>query len=689
MIEVKIFLITCDESQHILPVTVYLLNKYFNTKLNIVILGYTKSKYYFPNNVEYIELKQGEKRDKTRWFHDVYNYFNTIKDEYVIFSVDDLPVINYVNLKNLDYMLNFMKKHDSSLAYGHIDGRSGTLLEVNNEYKIYNTLSNYSHKTNLQMNIWKRKDLMSVLKNTDNPVDFELKGNFFINNNNVFQYIGLHKYSEKIINRGLFPTHTWGFLSESRNKGNINILGLNSIDIQYIIDNNLVDVNKLVYSSASDCIVPYNVFGNNFTFNDYKNYIVHKGWNPNDLGYGYSIVAFESWYDSTKRDISNETTIKTNNLLTNKNTMEYLFKIDNYPVSLSSIDCSFNNIKTMDMVFEICKETGIIQVRNAPSLNDIYINSHNTSYGAIWNNLFNEFTESINFYTSNMSNFNILEIGGGFLMLANKILKTNLKVDNYTVYEVNSSFKYANSSKIELIDEYFLANTKLNKSYDMVIHSHVLEHVWNPVDFLNIISRVLTNGKMHCFIVPNLKQTLSKKYANSLNFEHNFFIIEDYIDIILHNNNFEIMEKKYYLDHSIMYFTKKIEGNDLKNICFPNLYEENKLIAMDWFQYNKNIVEKFNRQLLNFEGEVYLFGATNFAILLIKLGLCTDKILCILDNSKEKEGQKVYGCEFIIKNPAIIQNKQSVAVILKAASYQNEIKQQLYELNSNVTIIEE
>ena len=29
-----------------------------------------------------------------------------------------------------------------------------------------------------------------------------------------------------------------------------------------------------------------------------------------------------------------------------------------------------------------------------------------------------------------------------------------------------------------------------------------------------------------------------------LDFEHNFFIIEDYIDIILHNNSFEIMEKE-------------------------------------------------------------------------------------------------------------------------------------------------
>ena len=44
-----------------------------------------------------------------------------------------------------------------------------------------------------------------------------------------------------------------------------------------------------------------------------------------------------------------------------------------------------------------------------------------------------------------------------------------------------------------------------------------------------------------------------------LDFEHNFFIIEDYIDVILYNNNFEILEKIFFLDHSIIYITQKID----------------------------------------------------------------------------------------------------------------------------------
>lgn len=110
---------------------------------------------------------------------------------------------------------------------------------------------------------------------------------------------------------------------------------------------------------------------------------------------------------------------------------------------------------------------------------------------------------------------------------------------------------------------------------------------------------------------------------------------------------------------------------------------------MDWINYNTNTVNNFNSQLQYFDGEVYLFGATNFAILLIKLGLNIDKVVGILDNCKQKQGQKVYGCDFIIQNPVIIQDKEKVAVVLKAASYQEEIKKQLIQLNPNVLIIEE
>ena len=46
-------------------------------------------------------------------------------------------------------------------------------------------------------------------------------------------------------------------------------------------------------------------------------------------------------------------------------------------------------------------------------------------------------------------------------------------------------------------------------------------------------------------------------------------------------------------------------------------------------------------------------------------GLKTDRIIHILDNDPEKENKKVYGTNFIVKNPNVIKDISSVAVIVK------------------------
>ena len=387
---------------------------------------------------------------------------------------------------------------------------------------------------------------------------------------------------------------------------------------------------------------------------------------------------------ANKKIQKNNITTRKNNLLTNEDTMEYLYKLKDFPVSLSCVSPDLKHNKKLDMIFEICKKTGIIQIKNAPSLQDIYISPHNSSYGKVWHNLFDKFAIILKKYIKN--DMNILEIGGGALLLASKLLMNN-EVKKYTVYEKNLTLKHSDDKRINIIDEYFLKNTIVNEKYDFYIHSHVLEHVWNPREFIESISNNISTNSYHCFIVPHLKETFSNKYTNALDFEHNFFIIEDYTDIILHNNNFEIIEKEYYLDHSIIYVTKKIENNNLILKTFPNLYNQNKIIAMEFYNYHIELIDKLNKQINEFDGDLYLFGGTGFSIYLIMFGLNTDKIICILDNDTEKENKKVYGTNFIVKNPSIIKNNSNVAIIVKAASYQQEIEDQLYSLNKNILIL--
>ena len=78
---------------------------------------------------------------------------------------------------------------------------------------------------------------------------------------------------------------------------------------------------------------------------------------------------------------NNGITTREYNLLTNEPTMETLYTLQDFPVSLSCVPTDLSHNKTLDMIFEICKKTGIIQIKNAPSLKDIYIYSHNTSIG--------------------------------------------------------------------------------------------------------------------------------------------------------------------------------------------------------------------------------------------------------------------------------------------------------------------
>lgn len=374
------------------------------------------------------------------------------------------------------------------------------------------------------------------------------------------------------------------------------------------------------------------------------------------------------------------------NLLTNESTMEPLYTLHNFPVSLSCVPSDLSHNKVLDMDFEICNKTGIIQIRDAPSLSDIYIYSHNTSIGNTWNELFTIFANKVNAIINKNNFTNVIEIGSGVVLrLAQKILK-NKNIINYTIYEKNLSFEYVNDERIQIYNSYFTHNTPINIC-DLIIHSHVLEHVWNPKEFIECIGTNIQNNTYHCFIVPNLKQTFSNKYTNALDFEHNFYIIEEYIDVILNNNNFEILEKEYFIDHSIIYITKKIDNKNIDIKTFPNLYESNKLTAMNFYNYHTDLILKLNKKIENFTGDLYLFGGTGFSIYLIKFGLKTNKIKNILDNDPNKENKKVYGTNFIVKNPSIINNCEHVAVIVKAASYQNEIEEQLYKLNKKVIIL--
>jgi len=363
-----------------------------------------------------------------------------------------------------------------------------------------------------------------------------------------------------------------------------------------------------------------------------------------------------------------------------KGEIEELSSIKNFPVFIGASEDDFNTDIFGDLTFDICKETGIIQLRNLIDPTIVYSKFHSESIGSIWENHHNLLSKIIRKYSTRSK---ILEIGGSDSRLALKSIDDSV-INDWTIIEPNLKTKYSHE-KLHYIESFFDKNMSF-AYYDMIVHSHVFEHMTDPLEFLETISYCLPESNYHIFSVPNLYAYLKNKFVNTINFEHTLFLTESIIDVLLSKFNFEIIEKCYYMEHSIIYVCRKNSQITVEN--FPNKYIEYKQLYLDFIDYYKSFVKNLNKELENTNKNIYLFGGHVFSQYLIALGLDTSKIICILDNSKLKRGKRLYGTNLNIKMPEEVNLNENSLVILKVGQYRDEIKNQLLNINKDIQFYE-
>ena len=370
--------------------------------------------------------------------------------------------------------------------------------------------------------------------------------------------------------------------------------------------------------------------------------------------------------------------IRKNNVLTNKPTLETLFSLQKFPTYVGCVTTPQTNDVLLDLSMDICTETGILQLKHIAALEQVYLFPHNDAIGPTWQEHNEKFVEFIEEFSPKK----ILEIGGGSGKLAQSYFNRNSNID-WTILDPNPLFE--ENDRIHNLKEYFSSDLALDHDFDAIVHSHVLEHQSSPEQFFIDISKFLIPDGLHIFSFPNLNEWLSRKYLNCLNFEHTIFLIENYVDCILRRTGFELLKKIKFRDHSIFYLTKYTGKKD--SVSFPNLYNKNKQLYLDYVAYYSNFISQLNSKLANFPHKVFLFGAHIFSQYLLSFGLDQSKIHGILDNSTLKIGKRLYGTNLTVFNPKVIAN-EDVGIILKVGSYRNEIIDQLKLINPNVVIFE-
>ena len=189
-------------------------------------------------------------------------------------------------------------------------------------------------------------------------------------------------------------------------------------------------------------------------------------------------------------------------LISNTN-LEKLYSLKRFPVFMGCVETDPKDDMFSDMNFYIGK-TGMIQLNPILPLEVVYQLEHNPgTTGEAWMFHHFHFSEFIRKYSPT----NVFEIGGSHGILSELYYKSNPNI-KWTILEPNPI--PIDNLKATMIKGFFQSNTIIPENVDMIVHSHVLEHVYEPIQFFKNLNSIRIGMQM-CFSIPNLKKHFQKK----------------------------------------------------------------------------------------------------------------------------------------------------------------------------------
>jgi hypothetical protein len=360
-----------------------------------------------------------------------------------------------------------------------------------------------------------------------------------------------------------------------------------------------------------------------------------------------------------------------------KGELETIYKLNKFPIYMGVSTPNVED-KYSDKVFATCKDCGCIQLEKLIPLDILYNKSHNSAIGKVWEQHHNQFCDFVKNYTYG----NIVEIGGGNLKVANTLAK-NKAVKKITVFDKFFPFD-KKSDKIVLQNTFFDSNLVYEK-LDGIIHTHLIEHLYNPLEQIKEIADNLKEGALMMFASPLIDEMLKDNYTNAMNFEHTFLISEKMVNNILNHAGMEFVSKKYFSKYSAFFIFRKNMNLDFK---ISHDYSNDFNIIKGFFDFHEKEVEKIKSQIDTDRNNTFIFGAHIFTQYLLGFGLSEDLFLNILDNDPAKQNNKMYGSKLEVKSPKILKDIEKPLVVLKAAMYTEEIKKDILEnINPNTRFI--
>jgi hypothetical protein len=358
--------------------------------------------------------------------------------------------------------------------------------------------------------------------------------------------------------------------------------------------------------------------------------------------------------------------------------LEALLVINGVPVHMGCTDQPREQDVVYDQRWATCTRCGSVQLSALAPLDLVYQTQHNGAVGGVWAR---HHTALADFVAARAPQ-SVVEVGGASGALAREYVAQH-DVESWTVVEPNPTF--TPEPPINLVAAYVEEVDGVVGDADAVVHSHLLEHLYEPRAFLAGMREQARPDAPMLLSVPDLASLLAQSGANALNFEHTYFFDVALLTWMLRDAGYTVADPDRFEHHSF-FFDARPDAEPGAAGPPPDARDGARAFAR-FVETARADAQELIARAAAFDGHVYLFGAHVFSQFLVGCGFPPERATAVLDNDPAKQGLRLYGTPLTVEPPAVIADiDPPVAVIVRATHYTAEITEQLRTLAPGVEI---
>jgi 2-polyprenyl-3-methyl-5-hydroxy-6-metoxy-1,4-benzoquinol methylase len=373
--------------------------------------------------------------------------------------------------------------------------------------------------------------------------------------------------------------------------------------------------------------------------------------------------------------------IKINELTVSKKchfcTSEKLYQVASVESAPGFLGCTHqaaSNDLFLSFNIHVCPCCGLIQT-DAQATESIYEVLHSEALGPTWGMHHDELARFIDEHISSQSS--VLEIGSSAQPISRRLSKTPKKVFyidpiKEPPFQLNQNEQYLSG---------FFPQVHPDEKVDVIIASHVFEHIPQTDAFIRAIQSSLKRGGLFFISIPQFETWFARSYFNAISAEHVTYAFPYQLQFLAEQHHLSL-KLELHREHSLFaLFSHGIKEESL--IIFDPL--KNIALLKKWVEEFNSMTRLKNEIPVN--QPIYIAGASHLSQYFL---LCNQalSVAGVLDNASRKWGARLYGTKVNAFPFSELMNHSQPTVILTPSPYAPEMRDQIRRLNPQAGIIE-